>query len=137
MPFGLSTFAIKAIGIGILALALLSAFAWFVHSERQIGAQQCQANVAAAQAVEHAKVIAANKRNDDLAAQLLAAQTARKTTYATITHNVDRIVDRPVYRNACFDDDGLRNANAALAGKAIDPLSAASAVPAASAASGP
>lgn len=39
-----------------------------------------------------------------------------KVVYRTITQNVDKIVDRPVYRNICLDDDGLRLANAALAG---------------------
>lgn len=136
MPFGLSTVAIKAIGIGLLVLALLAGFAWFVHSERVIGAQQCEANVAAAQAKEHAKVVALNQRNDELSAQLIAVQAARKTTYATITRHVDRIVDRPVYRDVCLDADGLRDINAALAGTSIDPGGAASAVPAASAASG-
>jgi hypothetical protein len=137
MPFGLSAVAVKAIGIGLLVLALLAGFAWFVHSERTIGAQQCEANVAAAQAQEHAKVVALNQRNDELSAKLIAAQAARKTTYATITRNVDRIVDRPVYRDhACLDADGLRLVNAALAGTAPDPGGAASAVPAASAASG-
>lgn len=35
-------------------------------------------------------------------------------TYRTIEKVVDRIVDRPVYRNVCFDSDGLRAANSAL-----------------------
>lgn len=137
MPFGLSTVAMKAIGIGLAVMALMGAFAWFVHSERAIGAQQCEANVAAAQAIEHAKFLAESKRNDDLSAQLIAAQAARKTTYATITRNVDRIVDRPVYRDHdCLDADGLRLVNDALAGKTPDPGGAASAMPAAAPASG-
>lgn len=40
-----------------------------------------------------------------------------KTVYVTLTKYVDRIIDRPVYHNLCFDDDGMRIANAALAGK--------------------
>lgn len=39
-----------------------------------------------------------------------------RTVYKTITQTVDKIVERPVYRNVCLDDDGLRSANAALAG---------------------
>lgn len=54
MPFGLSTVAAKAIGIGLLVLALLGAFAWFVHSEREVGAQQVRAEVAAATAAQKA-----------------------------------------------------------------------------------
>jgi hypothetical protein len=38
-----------------------------------------------------------------------------RVVYRTITREVDKIVERPVYRNVCLDDDGLRRANAALA----------------------
>lgn len=41
-----------------------------------------------------------------------------RTVYQTVTKTVDRIVERPVYRNTCIDDDGLRAVNAALSGKA-------------------
>jgi hypothetical protein len=54
MPFGLSTLAVKAIGIGLLVLALLAGFAWFVHSEREVGAQQVRTEVAAATAAQKA-----------------------------------------------------------------------------------
>jgi len=54
MPFGLSTVAVKAIGIGLAVLALLGAFAWFVHSEREVGAQKVRAEVAAATAEQKA-----------------------------------------------------------------------------------
>lgn len=39
-----------------------------------------------------------------------------KVVYRTITQIVDKLVDRPVYRNVCFDADGLRVANEALTG---------------------
>lgn len=40
-----------------------------------------------------------------------------KIVYKTITQSVDKIIDRPVYRNVCLDADGLSNANAALVGQ--------------------
>ena len=39
-----------------------------------------------------------------------------KVAYRTVTKQVDKIVERPVYRNLCFDADGLRSANVALSG---------------------
>jgi hypothetical protein len=39
-----------------------------------------------------------------------------RTIYRTITKEVDRVVEKPVYLAACLDDDGMRLANAALAG---------------------
>lgn len=44
-----------------------------------------------------------------------------RVIYQTITQAVDRIVDRPVYRSACFDADGLRHLNSAITGRAADP----------------
>lgn len=51
----------------------------------------------------------------------VASDTAEKVNakdrvvYKTITQSVDKIVDRPIYRNICLDADGLREANSALA----------------------
>jgi hypothetical protein len=59
---------------------------------------------------------AALKAND--AAKVLEKGNAKaKIVYRTITKSVDKYIDRPVYRNVCFDDDGLRDANQALSGQ--------------------
>lgn len=52
-----------------------------------------------------------------------------RIVYRTITEMVDKIVDRPVYRNVCLDDDGLRLANAALGGVAVAPAAVGGAAP--------
>lgn len=44
-----------------------------------------------------------------------------KVVYRTITQNVDRYIDRPIYRAECFDVDGMRDANSALGGKIAAP----------------
>lgn len=38
-------------------------------------------------------------------------RSANETKYRTVTVTVKEIVDRPVYRNICLDDDGLRVIN--------------------------
>jgi hypothetical protein len=40
-----------------------------------------------------------------------------RVVYKTITETVDKIVERPVYRNVCIDADGLRQLNAAITGR--------------------
>jgi hypothetical protein len=66
------------------------------------------------------------------AAQTLENKDAQTTVvYRTIKQEVEKIVDRPVYRNVCFDDDGLRAANAALGRTAADPGKPDATVPAA------
>ena len=37
-----------------------------------------------------------------------------RTQFKTIFREVDRVVQKPVYLNICFDDDGLRAARAAI-----------------------
>ena len=50
------------------------------------------------------------------------AREKQKVVYRTITQQVDRIVEKPVYRDReCFDADGLRVTNAALNGGAPAP----------------
>lgn len=37
-----------------------------------------------------------------------------RTQFKTIIKEVDRVVQKPIYLNVCFDDDGLRAARAAI-----------------------
>lgn len=48
-------------------------------------------------------------------------QANAKTIYQRITVEVDKIVERPVYRDQCFDADGLRQLGAAIAGRDAEP----------------
>ncbi len=58
----------------------------------------------------------------DAALTTLETQNVKaRVVYKTLTQTVDRLVDRPIYRNACLDDTGLRLANAALGGVAVAP----------------
>lgn len=120
MPFGFSPFAVKAIGIGLLVLALLGAFAWFVHSEREIGAQQVRTEVAAA--------TAAQKAVDDAESQRRVAEQQG------IAH--DAQLQASAASAAAARADGARNAmRVQLAGfvaanrRPADPASAAGGTP--------
>ncbi|PZO17615.1 MAG: hypothetical protein DCF26_09300 [Burkholderiales bacterium] len=57
-------------------------------------------------------------------------QARAKVIYRRISVEVDKIVERPVYRDQCFDADGLRQLGAAIAGREAEP-SAGQPVPAA------
>ena len=37
-----------------------------------------------------------------------ADKATLRTKFLTITQEVERVVEKPIYRNICFDDDGLR-----------------------------
>lgn len=114
----------------IIVLAIGGAFGYGDYYGRRMNNASWEAKYAAAQqeaALQYAaKVEAFNKLADDYE----RAKADRKVVYETITKTVDRIVDRPVYRNVCIDDDGLRQINAALAGKRADSSQPVAAVPA-------
>lgn len=49
-----------------------------------------------------------------------------RTEFVPITEEIERVVEKPVYRDICFDDDGLRLIGAALGrrGPASEPAPA-------------
>lgn len=51
-------------------------------------------------------------------ASLETKNAAARAVYRTITEQVDKVIEMPVYRNTCFDEPGLQLANAALGGVA-------------------
>lgn len=82
----------------------------------------------AAQQVEKAR--AAMIAQADAAVATLETQNGKtRVVYRTITEMVDKIVDRPIYRDRCLDDDGLQLANAALGGVAAAPTAVGNANP--------
>lgn len=57
-------------------------------------------------------LVAAEKKRDkasyDAATTFEKGRTRVETVFQTITETVETIVDRPIYRNVCFDDSGLQ-----------------------------
>ena len=70
---------------------------------------------------------------NDVSADLERAKSEKQIVYRTITKRVETYIDRPIYVRDAIDDDGLRDINAALAGRASSG-EPAPAVPAAGAA---
>ncbi len=81
------------------------------------------------QAMQIEATTQAQKIRDAMTAQANAAiqtleqkNVAARVVYRTLTQNVDRIIDRPIYRDGvCLDMDGILLANAALGGVAVAP----------------
>ena len=99
-----------------LAATLLTAIAiggwgaWQVQSWRQASADLARERAAHAQ-------FRANERTAHTASADYQKESANaRVEYRTRWRTVETIVDRPVYRNVCLDDDGLRELNAAIAG---------------------
>lgn len=66
------------------------------------------------------------------ATQALEIQRGKtEIKYKTLVREVEKVVERPVYANVCLDADGLRLANAALAGSSTASRVPADALPSA------
>mgnify|MGYP003395897887 CR=1 FL=1 len=99
---------------GVIALAILGTLAGIGYKVRESGYDACKVAWAESDA-------AARKREQDAsdkaAKALLAERAKRKVVIQTRTQYVDKIVQRDIYRNQCFDPAGLSCLNAAIAGK--------------------
>ena len=99
----------------IIAAAIAATAAWQTQNWRHDAIELARVRVEArdqVKRIEHVDVAAVKHET---------FKAKEEVRYVERTKIVDRIVDRPVYRNACFDDDGLQQLNAAIAGR--DPAS--------------
>lgn len=109
----MSIYLYAAIGIGCAAVG--AAGAWQTQ-EWRYGAKEA----ARLEAIERDRRFA-EKRVDVAAGGHEADKSELRTEFVEIVKEVERVVEKPVYRDACLDDDGLRVLRAA-----IDPAPAAS-----------
>lgn len=106
----------------LAAAAAFAGGAWIGHGmtaasyRKDIIAEQAAKIEAVKQAADavQAAAVEANRHAEELE----KARAQREIVYRTITQQVDKIVDRPVYRTDCIDSDGLRHINDALRGQA-------------------
>lgn len=101
---------------GLLVLSILGALSGI--SYKIYGAGYDKAKLEFEEAARLTK-LETEKQFAQAARELEDSRAKRRVVYRTLTRDVDKIVDRPVYRNYCFDSDGVRVVNAALAGQAV------------------
>lgn len=86
----------------IAGAAIAFGGAWQVQNWRY-GAIEAKRLSAAVEAEK-----ARDKASYDAATTFEKGRTHVETVFQTITETVETIVDRPVYRNVCFDDSGVQ-----------------------------
>ena len=96
------------------AIAIMGMIGTGVYKVKEWGADEVRQEWAAANLKAKAESEARiSKAADDLAAE----RKKRKIVIREVTTYVDKIVDRPVYRTVCLDDDGLRCLDSAIRGE--------------------
>lgn len=96
------------VATAILSAVLAFGGAWCVQDWRY-GSKEADRLEAAAE----------QKRMNEKAADVAASghetdKAKTRVQFKTIYQEVDRVVEKPVYRNVCLDDDGLRLIQAAI-----------------------
>lgn len=102
--------------VALVGLAMGFGSAWKVQAWRHDSmelARTVQAGKDLKRAVE---------TQDRAVTTFIEEQRNAKPIYQRIVVEVDKIVDRPVYRAQCFDADGLRQLGAALDGRDPEPI---------------
>ena len=102
-----------------LAVVLVVLIGGFVAGYR-VESWHCDAMQKAAVEAAVAQYKAEAQQANAAAAALEAKLENQNANQKVIVQTVDHIVEKPVYRNRCFDDDGLRAANAALTGQSAN-----------------
>lgn len=118
------------VAIGALLVATLAAAVSHKLTSDHYQAAAARSQQEAAEAYQ-ARTVELNQ----VSAELERARHDRKVVYRTITRNVETYINDPLYQRECIDERGLRDINAALAGRASAGEPAA-AMPAAGAAAG-
>jgi len=98
--------------VAVFIVALVAGFTggWKVQDWRH-GAQEAE-RLAVEQAVEVQRRDVA----DTASAGLETDRAAIRTEFKTIFTEVERVIEKPVYRDVCFDADGMRLLSQAIGG---------------------
>jgi len=102
--------------IGLASVLVASAFAGTYLKGRFDGRDVCNGRITVMINDANKREKAEQKQANTAATRLEAAHAKTRVEFRTITKVIEKIVEKPVYRDMCLDDDGLRAVNAALAG---------------------
>ena len=111
------------IAIAVLSFLWLGQIAYTNHLAKKIriANEQCNTKI---QAIEqkHLKALA-EKQNiiNQVSADYEKAKSEQRVQVETVTREVQKIVERPVYLNSCFDIDGVQQLNSLITNGASKP----------------
>ena len=103
---------------GLLALAVLGALGGIYGAGYRSGSNSVMNEWQTASREQRERELKAGQK---AAEKKEVGDQEAKVIYRKITQEVERVVEKPVYRNVCLDPDGLRIARDAIRGEVSDP----------------
>ena len=106
----------KWIAIAVFSFMYLGQIAYTNHLAGKLkdAESKCTAKI---QEIEQKQLKAlAEKQNEinQVSADYETLKSEQRVQVETVTREVQKIIERPVYNNVCIDDDGLRNINSLI-----------------------
>ena len=109
--------------IATVLAALVFAVGWSTRGWHEAALREAKAEAEA----KLSKIVQA--QSDQAAQDHEAVRAALATQQRVITREIDHVVEKPIYRNVCLDDDGMRILNAAIGAPAASQPEFAAALP--------
>ena len=111
--------AVKAwreILIGLLAFLLLVCLGLLNSKTGQLkeAKSQCTAKVQKLKDDQQKALVEKQNKMNKVSADYEQLKSEQRVKVETVTREVQKIVDRPVYQSVCIDDDGLRIINSLI-----------------------
>ncbi len=111
------------IAIAVFFVLCVGQIAYTNHLSKKlrVASEQCNAKI---QEIEqkHLKALT-EKQNliNQVSADYETLKSEQRVQVETVTREVQKIIERPVYRNDCFDDDGVQQLNSLITSGASKP----------------
>ena len=111
------------IAIAVLSFICISQLAYTNHLSKKlrVANEQCTAKI---QKIEqkHIKALAEKQNTiNQVSADYEKAKSEQRIKVETITREVQKIIDRPVYQQYCFDNDGVSAINSLVTSDSSEP----------------
>ncbi|MBK5646631.1 MAG: hypothetical protein I4N51_05605 [Acinetobacter sp.] len=106
----------RGILIGLLAFLLLICLGLLNSKTSQLNKAQakCAAQIKTIEQ-QHLKALTDKQNNiNKVSADYEQLKSEQRVKVGTVTREVQKIIERPVYNNVCIDDDGLRSINSLI-----------------------
>lgn len=117
MPIALMMWRYKkwiAVAVFIFLYMVQIAYTNHLSGKLQEAEQKCSAKVQKLKDDQQKALIDKQNKINKVSAEYEQLKSEQRVKVETVTREVQKIIERPVYSNVCIDDDGLRIINSLI-----------------------